>query len=130
MLSYVFRYKFSILLAIAIAIVSLIPSSDFPESPLFSITFIDKIVHFSMYTLFGFVALLESRCQRQCVGFHLLMILVIFIMSAMIEVLQATVVATREAEWLDLLANFLGLCVSYLAYRILRIAGLLGSLRS
>lgn len=39
-------------------------------------------------------------------------------MSAIIEVLQATVVATRGAEWLDLVANLLGLFGGYLAFRI------------
>ena len=39
-------------------------------------------------------------------------------MSAALEVLQATVVATRSAEWMDLLANFTGLAGGYIAYRI------------
>ena len=129
MLSYVFRYKFSILLAILIALLSLVPSSSFPDSSLFSIKFLDKFIHFSMYTLFGFVELLESRCQIQCVRFHLLLIMIIFIMSTVIEVLQATVVATRSAEWLDLLANFFGLLAGYIAFRIFKNLGIFKSLR-
>jgi len=130
MLSYVFRYKFSILLAILIALLSLVPSSSFPESSLFSIKFLDKFVHFSMYALFGFVAFLESRCQTQCVRFHLLLIMIIFIMSTVIEVLQATVVATRSAEWFDLLANFFGLLAGYIAFRIFKNLRIFKSLRS
>ncbi len=130
MLSYVIRYKFSILIAISIALVSLIPSNNFPDSSLFSIPYMDKIVHFSMYALFGFVAMLESRCHKNCLGIHLVQILVIFILSALIEVLQATMVATRAAEWLDLLANFFGLAAGYLAYRIAIYLGLFKSLRS
>jgi len=41
-------------------------------------------------------------------------------MSAILEILQATVVATRSAEWMDLFANFCGLGGGYLAYRIFR----------
>ncbi len=119
MLSYVFRYKFSILLAILIALLSLVPSSSMPDSSLFSISYIDKIAHFCMYSSFAFVALLESRCHRQCIGFHLLLILGIFLLSALIEVLQATVIATRAAEWLDLAANMSGIVAGYAAYRIL-----------
>jgi VanZ family protein len=89
-----------------------------PDSALFSIRFLDKIVHFSLYAFFGFIALLESRCQIQCIRFHMLLILTIFIMSAVIEILQATVVATRSAEWLDLLANFSGLVAGYIAFRM------------
>ncbi len=130
MLSYMFRYKFSILLAIVIAMLSLIPSSSMPDSSLFSIKFLDKFVHFSMYSVFGFVALLESRCRDECLRFHVFLILIIFIMSAIIEVLQATVVATRSAEWFDLLANFTGLLAGYMAFRVFRSLGIFKSLRS
>ena len=72
-----------------------------------------------MYASFGFVALMESRCLLNCHRFHLLLIISMFIMSAIIEVLQATVVATRGAEWLDLVANLLGLLGGYMAFRII-----------
>lgn len=130
MLSYVFRYKFSILLAILIVLISLIPSSSFPDSNLFSIRFLDKVVHFLLYAFFGFVALLESRCRIQCIRFHLILLSIIFMMSAVIEVLQATVVATRSAEWFDLLANFSGLIVGYVAFRIFKSLGIHKAFRS
>ena len=47
----------------------------------------------------------------------MLLILAIFMLSAVIEVLQATVVATRSAEWFDLLANLTGVVSGYVAYR-------------
>lgn len=129
MLSYVFRYKFSIVLAIVISLLSLVPSSSMPDSPLFDLRFLDKVVHFSMYCFFCFVALLESRCQVKCLRFHLLLIIIILIMSAIIEVLQATIVPTRSADWLDLLANFLGLFAGYIGYRIFLSLGILKFLK-
>ena len=120
MLSYVFRYKFTILLAFLIILLSLVPSSSIPSSRIFNIPYLDKFVHFSMYASIGFVALMESRCIKNCQAFHLILVFVIFVMSAIIEVLQATVVATRAAEWYDLFANFSGLVAGYVAYRILR----------
>lgn len=120
MLSYAFQYKFSILVAIIIALLSLIPSSSMPDSSLFSIGPLDKIVHFSMYGSFGFIALLENRCKMNCRSLHFLLILTIFTMSAVLEILQATVVETRSAEWMDLIANFSGLVAGYIAYRIFR----------
>ncbi len=119
MLRYVFQYKFSILLVIVIALLSLVPGSRVPYTPLFSILFFDKIVHFSMYTSLGFVALMESRCNRQCFVYHLFIIAGIFLLSGLIEILQATVVVTRGAEWTDLLANLVGLFAGYLAYRFI-----------
>ena len=119
MLNYLIQYKFSILLAGFIALLSLVPSSSMPDSSLFSIGPLDKMVHFGMYSSFGFVALLEKRCHQNCRLSHLLLLFAIFIMSALIEILQATVIASRSAEWKDLLANFAGLVAAYIAYRII-----------
>lgn len=119
MLRYVFQYKFSILLALMIALLSLAPSSSFPSSSVYNIPYIDKMVHILMYAPFGFVALMESRCTRQCPRLHFFILLGIFLVSALIEVLQATVVLSRGAEWVDLLANFSGIVASYLAFRLI-----------
>ena len=119
MLRYVFQYKFSILLALMIALLSLAPASRFPITSIWYIPYIDKIVHILMYAPFGFVALMESRCTRQCPRLHFFILLGIFLVSALIEVLQATVVLSRGAEWVDLLANFSGLVAGYLAFRLI-----------
>ena len=119
MLRYVFQYKFSILVAFVIALLSLAPASSFPVSSVYDIPYIDKIVHILMYGTFGFVALMESRCTRHCIVYHLLILLTIWLASALIEILQATIVETRGAEWTDLLANFLGILAAYLAFRII-----------
>jgi VanZ family protein len=126
----VFQYKFSILLAIVISLLSLAPASRFPIESVWYIPYIDKIVHIIMYASFGFVALMESRCSRKCHGYHLLILLGIFLASALIEVLQATVVLSRGAELVDLLANFLGLMVAYLAFRLIGGWGLFRFLKS
>jgi VanZ family protein len=116
----VFRYKFTILLAALIILLSLVPGSSLPSSRLFNIPYLDKLVHFSMYASIGFVALMECRCREKCYLPHFLLILFLFLMSAIIEILQATVVATRAAEWFDLFANFSGLVAGYVAFRVLR----------
>ena len=119
MLSYVFQYKFTILLVLVISLLSLVPGENMPGSFLFSIPHIDKIIHMGMYASLGFVALVESRLNLPRIAKHVLLLLAIFAMSALIEILQATVVAARSAEWFDLLANFLGLIFGYIAYRII-----------
>lgn len=118
MLNYIIRYKFSILLAILIALLSLLPSNNLPYSDLFSVRFLDKIIHLCMYLVFGFVLLTESRCYSECFRFHFKLILIVFAMSALIELLQETVIATRSAEWFDLLANLTGLITGYFIFRI------------
>jgi len=119
MLRYVFQYKFSILLAIVIALLSLAPANSFPVDSIWDIPHIDKIVHILMYAALGFVALVENRCSRKCHVLNFLILLAILLASALIEVLQATVVLSRGAEWLDLLSNFLGLVSAYLSFRLI-----------
>ena len=130
MLRYAFQYKFSILLGIMIALLSLLPGSSLPGSSLFDIPHFDKMAHCSMYALFGFVALIESHRTRQCYGYHVLLLMAILLLSALIEILQATVVESRGAEWYDLLANFIGLVGGYLAFRLVGSARLFRFLRS
>ena len=72
-----------------------------------------------MYAGLGFVALVESRRDHPRLGKDVLLLFSIFAMSALLEILQATVVAARAAEWFDLLANFLGLFVGYFAHRLI-----------
>lgn len=118
MLSYAIQYKFTLLLIIVIALLSLVPGQNMPGSFLFAIPHSDKIIHLSMYAALGFVALAESRSDHPRLGRHVLLLFSIFAMSALIEILQATVVAARSAEWFDLLANFLGLIAGYIAHRL------------
>jgi VanZ family protein len=125
-----FQYKFTILLALVIASLSLVPGQNMPGSFLFSIPYIDKIIHMSMYAALGFVALTESRRNQPRLVFHLLLLLAILALSAIIEILQATVVAARAAEWYDLLANFLGLLGGYIAYRFIGTWRIFNFLRS
>ena len=119
MLRYMFKYKFSILLAIVIALLSLAPASSFPITAIWNIPPIDKIVHILLYAPLGFVALMESRCKLKCKAYHLIILSGILLASALIEILQATVVLSRGAQWIDLFANFLGLFSGYLAFRII-----------
>lgn len=118
MLRYVFRYKFSILLAVVIALLSLTPANNFPLTSVYDIPYIDKAVHILMYGSLGFVALMESRCIYRCYTLHAIILLGILVASAIIEILQATLISSRGAEWFDLLANFSGLICAYVPFRL------------
>jgi len=106
-------------MAIAIALLSLVPGDNMPASFLFAIPHADKIIHMCMYAALGFVALSESHRDHPRLGLHVLLLFSFFTLSALIEILQGTVVAARSAEWLDLLANFTGLIGGYIVYRLI-----------
>ena len=120
MLKYLFQYKFSILLAGFIVLLSLVPSSSMPETRLYSIPFLDKMVHMGMYGALGLVALLERRCKQKCFPKEFLLLFLLFSLSTLMEILQATVVASRAAEWFDEVANFFGLAGAWLTYSFFR----------
>ena len=120
MLKYLIQYKFSILLAGFIVLLSLIPSSSMPHTRLYSIPFLDKLVHIGMYGALGLVTLLERHCTKQCFLKEFFLLFLLFSLSALMEILQATVVASRAAEWFDLAANFCGLAGAWLTYSFFR----------
>jgi len=119
MLRYVIQYKFSIVLALVIILLSLLPSKDLPFHSVYRIPHIDKIIHLCMYGSLGFVALMECRCSGKCLGLYVFIMTGILLASVLIEILQATLIASRGAEWFDILANALGLMASYLAFRMI-----------
>jgi len=120
MLKYLFQYKFTILLTGFIVLLSLVPSSSMPQTRLYSIPFLDKIVHMGMYGSLGLVALLERRCKQKCFPKELLLLFLLFSLSTLMEILQATVVPSRSAEWFDEVANFFGLAGAWLTYSFFR----------
>jgi hypothetical protein len=71
-----------------------------------------------MYGSLGFVALMECRCTNRCFVHYTLVLSGILFASLLIEIVQATLIASRGAEWFDLLANALGLSASYIAFRL------------
>lgn len=118
MLRYVFQYKFSILLTVVIVVLSLLPAKDFPFDSVYDIPHIDKFVHVLMYASLGFVALMECRCTSRCLRLYSFVLSGILLASLLIELVQATLIASRGAEWFDLLANSLGLSAAYIVFRL------------
>ena len=73
-----------------------------------------------MYGSLGLVALLERRCKQKCFPKELLLLFLLFSLSTLMEILQATVVPSRSAEWFDEVANFFGLAGAWLTYSFFR----------
>ena len=84
---------------------------DMPESSLNGVPFIDKWTHFVMYGGTCSVIWWEyTKCHRE-VDIHRVILwafIAPILMSGVIELLQAYCTTTRRGEWLDLLANTVG----------------------
>lgn len=111
MIRYLARYKFSLLLIVAIWVVCLIPV---PETPLDDISFIDKWTHFIMYGGLSFVLWVESALKhRDDVSVDWLRLVVCAfllpaVMGGLVELAQAYLTTCRSGDWLDALCNALG----------------------
>lgn len=120
------KYLPSIVLAIAIAVLSLMPAKEFPQV---DVPFADKWVHWVMYGVLA--AVLIWDCRKGLKGLKgskglegsrwfnaprvrsiVAAMVAASLYGGLMEILQATATTTRSGDWLDFLADTFGaLCV-------------------
>lgn len=114
------QYPLTILLALVIWVVCLIPV---PETPLNDVSFIDKWTHFVMYAVLTLVLLYEHRKalrsdvnaapaghKRSNSGSAWLLLLPIS-QGCLVELAQAYLTTCRSGDWFDALCNTLGVLI-------------------
>ena len=114
------QYPLTILLALVIWVVCLIPV---PETPLNEISFIDKWTHFVMYAVLTLVLLYEHRRalrsnvnaataghKKSNSGSAWLLLLPIS-QGCLVELAQAYLTTCRSGDWFDALCNTLGVLI-------------------
>jgi len=109
------HYPFSCILIAAIWYLSLLFNA--PETPLDNVQLIDKWVHIVMYGGTFTVLWIEYMRRHQQPNYRKLAIWAFvapIIMSGILELLQEYCTETRQGEWLDLLANSIGVALAAL----------------
>ena len=109
------HYPFSCILIAAIWYLSLLFNA--PETPLDNVLLIDKWVHIVMYGGTFTVLWIEYIRRHQQPNYRKLAIWAFvapIIMSGILELLQEYCTETRQGEWLDLLANSIGVALAAL----------------
>ena len=113
MLSLLRRFPMVIAMTIFILVVSLIP---IPETPLSSITLIDKWTHIGLYAILGMVVAHEYFHNQKPVtpkGMFLGVWLLPSLLGGAIELLQAYCTnGNRSGEWLDFAADMVGCTIA------------------
>ncbi len=115
MLKTALSYWKSILSVIIIVYLSFAPPSDFREMPKVNIPFFDKIVHVALYVFLTIVLIFDFRSHNkfsknnsiyivQCILFPI-------ILGGCIEIAQDRWFYPRTAEWVDWLADILGISI-------------------
>lgn len=107
------KYPFSCVLIAAIWYLSLLFKA--PETPLDDVLLIDKWVHIVMYGGTFTVLWIEYIHLHQQPDYPKLLIwafIAPIVMSGIIELLQEYCTETRNGDWLDLLANAIGVTLA------------------
>ena len=116
MLKTALSYWKSILSVIIIVYLSFAPPSDFREMPKVNILFFDKIVHVALYLFLTIVLIFDFRSHNkfsknnsiyivQCILFPI-------VLGGCIEIAQDKWFYPRTAEWVDWLADILGVSIA------------------
>ncbi len=109
------RYPISLLAAVLITIVSLIP---IPEVPVQDVPFYDKWAHFVMYGGLSLIIWVEYLRQHNRIDKKKTAIGAVgapIAMSGLLELGQAYLTTCRSGDWMDFLANTAGVILASVA---------------
>lgn len=108
----ILRYTVSWLLIVAILVACFIPV---PETPMDDVPLMDKWVHIVMYFVLSSSLWIEYLRSHTHINYRKLSLgtmLLPILMSGLIELLQAYCTTTRSGDWMDFLANSLGVALA------------------
>ena len=105
------RYQFSCFLIVAIVLLSLLPIPEVKMAE--DIPLADKWTHMVMYGVLTLVLWLETWRARLPLSARkvCLLFLLPVAMGGLLELAQAHLTTCRSGEWLDFVANTLGVCI-------------------
>ncbi len=111
------RYALAALYLVLIVLLSLLPTSDFPDIPLFSGE--DKYIHICMYLGLGFVASWSLDRKGKTMPPLYILLAGVFMWGVLMEVLQRLMSNGRGMEISDMLANLAGAFAGLMIYKYL-----------
>lgn len=112
MRTYILRYPFSLLLTLVIVLLSLLPIPDMKIGV--NVPLADKWTHMVMYgvlTLAIWFDYKRSHQQKNAWRLLLFAFLAPIAMGGVLELMQAYLTTCRSGEWLDFVANTIGVCI-------------------
>lgn len=104
---FLFRYRLSLTFTLLLLVLSLLP---IPETPLERIHWADKYTHFLMYGSYALALWSEttSKGSRRLLSCLLWPI----VWGGVLEIAQSTLTTTRSGDWIDLVANAIGVLLA------------------
>lgn len=126
MLNHKFWYSLipSVIWALLIAVGSFIPSSTIP-----TVVVSDKWIHFLFYAIFSFLLFLSSLSNTKTNTYLVNRWTYVFVIGAIfggvVEIIQDSIISGRQGEWMDIVANCLGLFFGLILSEIIKSKGVL-----
>jgi VanZ family protein len=108
----------SIIVALIIMYLSLASSSTIDEVTFFTFPYEDKVVHFCMYFGLMITLLFEHRKTNTSFSGQILMAIIPFSYGITLELIQSYFTPDRSGEVLDGVANFSGVLVAVILWRL------------
>lgn len=102
------NFPLTIAFVVMIFVVCMIP---IPETPLSGVALIDKWTHIALYLTLGIVFWTEycrSRSSLKPLSLFAVSILLPIFMGGLIEIMQENLTTCRSGDWLDFLADSIG----------------------
>ena len=121
---YLRRYPIALLVGVAIVLLSLLPIPEMKRME--GIPLIDKWTHMVMYGALTLVIWFEyRRSHRQWSAWKLLFFafLAPIALGGILELAQAYLTTCRSGEWLDFVANSIGVCLGCVGGLLMRLPG-------
>lgn len=96
-----------------------------PNPPLGDVPFMDKWTHLVLFGGIASAALFETMLNRKLyTSLRWLLPLMVALLGGLVELMQATLTTNRSGEWLDFVADVMGvLLFSPITYAVCRIIG-------
>ena len=114
----------SVIWTLVIAVGSFIPSSTIS-----TVVVSDKWIHFVFYAIFSFLLFLSSLSNTKSSTYIVNRWTYVFVTGAIVgvfvEIIQHSIISGRQGEWMDIVANCLGLFFGLILSEIIKSKGVL-----
>ncbi|PLX05356.1 MAG: hypothetical protein C0594_07725 [Marinilabiliales bacterium] len=104
-----------------ISVLSLIPGNSFDplQTPFWKKIYFDKFIHAGFYFVLNFLLLRRIELKKlNKILFTILFSSFAFAYSGIIELLQGTVIISRNSDMIDLAANFAGITLAIIYFQL------------
>lgn len=88
------------------AIICFLSFSSIEDVPNFKIKGIDKLAHFGMYFILALLSIIQIK-KKELTVFRVILFAVL--LAALTELIQHYFIVNRKGDWVDFLANLVGL---------------------